>query len=371
MCKYLPFIVVGFVLALACVGGMEQAASTESEEQTLESSNELEPDETRTVSIFQKARDSVVYITNIGRRRYNPLASFFVMPDSSEIPQGTGSGFIWDEEGHIVTNFHVINNYSSLMVKLPDHSDWEAEVVGYSPDKDMAVLKINAPKEKLKPLEIGTSSHLQVGQKVLAIGNPFGLDQTLTTGVVSALDRQIKSITNRTITGVIQTDAAINPGNSGGPLLDSKGRLIGINTAIMSPSGSSAGIGFAVPVDTVKKVIPQLIKYHGIIRPGLGVTFLNDQKARSQGIEGLVIWDVPPRSSAAEAGLEGVTPVGWNQYAIGDIIVGIDKWIVRNSDDYMTIMEKYEIGAEVTVHLLRQGKDKDKVTLRLQQEDIR
>ncbi|MHC4942386.1 MAG: S1C family serine protease [Planctomycetota bacterium] len=365
MWRYVPFTILGFILALACVGGVEQASSSNSAPQEPDLS-ELDPEEARTVSVFRKACCSVVYITNMGKRRHRDIFSMFLAPDSTEIPQGSGSGFMWDDEGHIVTNFHVIRNASSLTVMLPDQTSWEAEVVGVAPDKDMAVLRIDAPVDKLKPIQVGTSENLQVGQKVMAIGNPFGLDQTLTTGIVSALGRQIKSVTGRTILDVIQTDAAINPGNSGGPLLDSKGRLIGINTAIVSPTGSSAGIGFAVPVITVNKIVPQLIKYHGVIRPGLQITMVDDWRAMREGIEGVIIKSVEPGSAAARAGLEGWAPMGRNYYAIGDVIIGVDKWRVRNSDELQTALEKFEIGDEITVHVLRGGKDREEVDVVLE-----
>ncbi|HTS03462.1 MAG TPA: trypsin-like peptidase domain-containing protein, partial [Thermoanaerobaculia bacterium] len=201
---------------------------------------DLASDEKATIELFQRCSPSVVYITTLARRPVN----FFEM---TEVAQGTGSGFVWDRQGHIVTNFHVIENSDSLVVTLADQSNWKATLVGAEPDKDLAVLRIGAPEAKLPPILVGTSHDLKVGQKVFAIGNPFGLDETLTTGIVSALGRTIESVTGRKIQDVVQTDAAINPGNSGGPLLDSAGRLIGVNTQIASPSGASAGIGFAVP----------------------------------------------------------------------------------------------------------------------------
>ncbi|MBM4297498.1 MAG: trypsin-like serine protease, partial [Deltaproteobacteria bacterium] len=206
---------------------------------------ELRGDEKSTIALFKQASPAVVNITAIGVERDMFTLNLY------QIPQGTGSGFVWDTTGNIITNFHVIQNADAAQVTLADQSNWKARVVGVAPDKDLAVLKIDAPANKLQPIPIGTSKDLQVGQSVFAIGNPFGLDQTLTTGIISALNREIESVTRRPIQGVIQSDAAINPGNSGGPLLDSAGRLIGVNTAIYSPSGASAGIGFAIPVDTV------------------------------------------------------------------------------------------------------------------------
>lgn len=222
---------------------------------------ELASDEQTTIELFRNASPSVVYITPLAlvtdRYRLNVY----------EIPQGTGSGFVWDEEGHIITNSHVIQGANAARVTLADGTKWEARLAAADRNQDLAILHINAPRDSLQPIAIGTSSGLQVGQKVFAIGNPFGLDQTLTTGIISALGREIPTGPERVIRGVIQTDAAINPGNSGGPLLDSAGRLIGVNTAIYSPSGSSAGIGFAVPVDTVNRVASELLRRGRIVRP--------------------------------------------------------------------------------------------------------
>jgi S1-C subfamily serine protease len=251
---------------------------------------DLAADEKSTIELFERCSPSVVYISPLVRavRR-----TFLGYVDGGVVESGTGSGFVWDEQGHVVTNFHVIKNASGAMVTLPDNTRYPADIIGYWPDNDLAVLRIDAPREKLQPITVGTSSDLRVGQKVFAIGNPYGLDFTLTTGIVSALNREIRAVTGDKIGGVIQTDAAINPGNSGGPLLDSAGRLIGVNTAIFSQSGSSAGIGFAVPVDTVNAVVPQLIAHGKIIRPGLGVSIASDQLA-------------PPPPPARRAGDERV-----------------------------------------------------------------
>ncbi|MGH7811140.1 MAG: S1C family serine protease, partial [Candidatus Binatia bacterium] len=226
---------------------------------------ELMAGEKSIITLFKQASPAVVNITTLGVERD------LITLNQYQIPQGTGSGFVWDTTGNVITNFHVILNADAAQVTLSDQSNWRARVVGVAPDKDLAVLKIDAPANKLQAIPIGTSKDLQVGQSVFAIGNPFGLDQTLTTGVISALNREIESVTRRPIQGVIQSDAAINPGNSGGPLLDSAGRLIGVNTAIYSPSGASAGIGFAIPVDTVNRIVPELIRSGKITRPGLGV----------------------------------------------------------------------------------------------------
>ena len=310
---------------------------------------DLAADERATIELFRQASPSVVYITSLARRRDIFSLNLF------EIPQGTGSGFVWDQNGHIITNFHVIQGASGARVTLADQSGWDAKLVGAAPDQDLAVLYINAPKQQLAPMTIGTSSDLQVGQKVFAIGNPFGLDQTLTTGIISALGREINAVTDRTISGVIQTDAAINPGNSGGPLLDSAGRLIGVNTAIYSPSGLSAGIGFAVPVDTVNRVVPQLIRHGRIIRPGLGVRIADDATARRFGLQGVLIMQIEKGSAAEAAGLQGTTRDAEGRLLLGDVIVGINADPITTSHDLMNILEKYTVGTTVTLAVLRLG----------------
>ncbi|MGL4555045.1 MAG: S1C family serine protease, partial [Gemmataceae bacterium] len=241
------------------------------------------------IQVYKDARPAVVHITSLD------LRSGGLRMNAQEVPKGTGSGFIWDDAGHVVTNFHVIQAAQGARVTLADGTTYRARLVGSAPDKDLAVLKIDAPAEALRPIPVGTSDDLQVGQLVYAIGNPFGLDQTLTTGVISALGREINStVEGRSIQGVIQTDAAINPGNSGGPLLDSSGRLIGVNTAIYSPSGSSAGIGFAIPVDEVNRAVPQLIRSGKVTRPSLGVQVAADQLADQLGVKGALVLRAVP-----------------------------------------------------------------------------
>jgi S1-C subfamily serine protease len=305
-----------------------------------------------TIALFRQASPSVVYITTttVALHRY-----FFNL-NLAEIPQGSGSGFIWDRHGHIITNYHVIQDASRAKVTLADHSEWDAQLVGTEPSKDLAVLAINAPPHLLTPIAIGASSDLLVGQKVFAIGNPFGLDQTLTTGIISALGREITADNGRTITGVIQTDAAINPGNSGGPLLDSASRLIGVNTAIYSPSGSSAGIGFAVPVDVVNRVVPQIIRYGRVIRPGLGVRIADDATAQRLNLPGILILQNEPGSAAAAAGLRGTTRDAAGRLVLGDIIVGINDDPIETADDLLNALEKYQVGDTVRVDIIRQNK---------------
>lgn len=314
----------------------------------VEARGDLASDEKTTIEIFRNAAPSVVYITSIAVRRN--LFSLNVY----EIPQGTGSGFIWDKQGRIVTNFHVISDASRLEVTLADRSSWKAVLVGAAPDRDLAVLQISAPAAKLQPIAIGESANLLVGQKVFAIGNPFGLDQTLTTGIVSALGREITAVTGRTIHDVIQTDAAINPGNSGGPLLDSAGRLIGVNTAIYSPSGASSGIGFAVPVGEVNRVVPQIISKGKLIRPGLGIALANRRLTEELGLEGVMILKVQPGSSAEKAGLRGTTQAR-DGLVLGDLILAVNGKKIADYNSLRDELERYEVGEKVVLTLMRDG----------------
>jgi S1-C subfamily serine protease len=320
---------------------------------------DLSPEEQATITVFEKAARSVVFIANTAMQR-DPW-SFNVL----EVPQGSGTGFVWDKLGHVVTNFHVVYQADAITVTLSDRTEYKATVVGADPDHDVAVLRIRAPETSLQPVTIGNSQSLRVGQKVLAIGNPFGLDHTLTTGVVSALGRTIRSMSNRTIEGVIQTDAAINPGNSGGPLLDGAGRLIGVNTQIVSPSGAFAGIGFAVPVDTVVRIVPELIKHGKLIRPGLGVSLVPDAMARRWGVRGLVIGKVSRGSAAERAGLRGAREAGMGRIELGDIIVAVDGKTIETIDDLMDVMEQHKVGDTVTVDYLR-GNRRQQVRVTLQ-----
>ena len=309
---------------------------------------DLAEDEKNTIELFQTTSASVVYITTTELRK-----NFFSL-NIYEIPTGTGSGFIWDREGRIVTNYHVLEDASRVMVTLADQSSWKAALVGVAEDKDLAVLQISAPAERLSPIAIGESQNLLVGQKVFAIGNPFGLDQTITAGIVSALGREIKSVSGRTIQGVVQTDAAINPGNSGGPLLDSAGRLIGVNTAIYSPSGTNAGIGFAVPVDVVNRVVPELILHGRVVRPGIGVAVANAGVARRFQINGVLVIGVEPGSSAESAGIRPTRRKG-GEIILGDIIESVNKKTISSYDDLRNELDRYRVDDEVTLGLLRNG----------------
>ena len=309
---------------------------------------ELAATEMTTIEIFERASPAVVYITTLERRRSGRL-SFNV----HDIPKGTGSGFVWDDRGHVVTNFHVVAEGNAFRVTLADQSSFEATLIGAEPSKDLAVLRVKGAG--LPPLPIGTSADLRVGQSVYAIGNPFGLDHTLTTGVVSALGREIKAANGRTIGDVVQTDAAINPGNSGGPLLDSAGRLIGVNTAIYSPSGGSSGIGFAVPVDTVRRVVPQLIEFGRVIRPGLGVSLVADATQRRLGLAGPMIASVQPGSPAAHAGLRGPSEGRLGRIVMGDVVTHVDGKRTPTADALLGVLEDSEVGEAVEVTVRRGG----------------
>jgi S1-C subfamily serine protease len=315
---------------------------------------DLAADEEATIELFARASPSVVYIST--RRRVFDYWSRDVM----SVPRGTGSGFIWDNRGHVVTNFHVIQGASEADVRLNDGRTYKAALVGTSAMHDLAVLRIDVPFDKPPAVPIGTSSDLKVGQKVFAIGNPFGLDYTLTSGLVSALDRTLSERGGVTIRHLIQTDAAINPGNSGGPLLDSAGRLIGINTAIYSPSGAYAGIGFAVPVDTVNRIVPELIAEGEYRGPSLGVVLdekLNDLVASRTGIEGVVVLKVEPDSGAELAGLRGTTIDRSGALLLGDIITAIDDDKVDAVQDIVQALDERRIGDEVLLTVTRDGRE--------------
>jgi len=310
----------------------------------------LAPDEQANIDLFKRTSPSVVHITTLATQR--DLFSMNVM----QVPRGTGSGFVWDDSGHIVTNFHVIQGGTGAKVTLADQSTFDARLVGAFPDRDLAVLKIDAPKAKLPPIAIGSSRELLVGQRVYAIGNPFGLDQTLTTGIVSALNREIESFNGRTIRGVVQTDAAINPGNSGGPLLDSAGRLIGVNTQIASPSGASAGIGFAIPVDEVNRIVPRVIRDGRFVRPAIGVTAGPPELTRALKLpRGVAIVQVGNGTPAARAGLQAFRRGDRGDVVPGDVITAINDEPVGDLDDMLAALEKHQPGDNVTFTVWRNG----------------
>ncbi len=317
----------------------------------------LRPDERATVELFERTSPSVVYITTLARR-----TDWFGRPLGGEVPQGTGTGFLWDDEGHVITNAHVVRGGSAVEVVTYDQTTYDAEWVGGSASHDLAVLRIDAPSSALRPVTVGDSGALRVGQSVYAIGNPFGLSATLTTGIVSALGRRIEGLDGTPIEDVIQTDAAINTGNSGGPLLDSAGRLIGVNTQIASPSGASAGVGFAVPINTVRRVVPQIINTGEYTPPRLGITmdsrgYLSRFVLGRLRTAGVLVVSVVRGSGAADAGLRGteVSRNGRRVTQVGDVIQAIDGEPVTSQGELRAVLDRYRPGADVTVTILRDG----------------
>jgi len=305
-----------------------------------------------TISLFEDAAPSVVYITTTA------VHQDYWSRNVYEIPAGTGSGFIWDDRGYIVTNYHVIKDTYKAKVTLSDQTTWDATVVGIEPRKDLAVLKIES-STKLKPIPVGTSHNLKVGQSVFAIGNPFGLDQTLTTGIISALGREIQSVARIPIRDVIQTDAAINPGNSGGPLLDISGRLIGVNTAIASPSGAYSGIGFSVPVDIVNWVVPDLIQYGVVKRPVLGIELVQQQVIDRMELKGALVMDVAKGSGAAEGGLQPTRRTSTGDFIMGDLIIEVNGDPIESNNDLLLTLEKYKPGEQILLKVKRKQQTTD------------
>jgi len=322
--------------------------------------SELSASEKNTIDAFKRISPSVVSVAN--KAIIRDLFSMRLY----EVPRGAGSGFMWDKKGHIISNFHVVYQASAVQVTLKDGTSYDAEVVGADPDHDIAVLKIKAPAEALTPIPVGSSADLQVGQNVMAIGNPFGLDTSLSVGIVSALGRTMNAMTGKQIFDVIQTDAAINPGNSGGPLLDSAGRLIGMNAAIMTTSGSYAGVGFAVPVDTVRRIVPQLIANGKVKRAGIGVQIVPDSIMQHAGLEGAAVLKTVPQSAAAKAGLQGIKETRGGDLMFGDILVDVDGTAIRSNDDFLAIMDRHQAGDKIKVTYAR-NKEKHTVQITIQE----
>ena len=344
-------LIFSLVLGFALARWLERRANPAVDERPVTARGDLAAEEKTNIELFRRDSPSVVFITT-QRQETNPWGWPF-----RQNTEGIGSGFIWDQAGDIVTNFHVVQGANSASVKLAgEDTAYEAELVGVDPANDLAVLRIQAPKEKLRPIPIGASGDLQVGQKVYAIGNPFGLDQTLTTGIVSALGRTIEGAGGRPIGNVIQTDAAINPGNSGGPLLDSAGRLIGVNTAISSPSRASAGVGFAIPVDTVNRVVAQIIAG---TKTDTGVV-INDQATRlvyrRLRVPGALVWDVQPGSPAARAGLRPTRQAPNSSIIPGDIVQRVGNTAVRTAEEFHNALSRYKAGDTVPLTVWRDGK---------------
>jgi S1-C subfamily serine protease len=353
-----PLILLSGLLAIVALWGIVSTRRVEAAPRPVTPRGELSPEERSNIDVFERWKGSVVFISTSNR-----VVDFWTRNVMS-VPRGTGSGFVWDEEGHIVTNVHVIAGAAEATLKLAVGRDYPATLVGASPAHDIAVLKISPTGKGLVPVALGSSHDLRVGQKVFAIGNPFGLDWSLTTGIVSALDRSLDNDRGGVIRHLIQTDAAINPGNSGGPLLDSAGRLIGVNTAIYSPSGASAGVGFAVPVDTVNRVVPELIARGHYSPPSLGIEvddMLSRAIANEIGVEGVaVLRGSPP--------FRGARPAARNSIVPGDVILSIEGKEVLNSAQLAAILDDYKVGEEVRVEVWREGK-RMQLTARLEAEE--
>jgi S1-C subfamily serine protease len=351
--RLLAWSIVAIILLWQFLPWMERAlVRMTAEPRPIQARGELATDEQATIALFERVSPSVVYIST-RQRVVNPWTR-----DITSVPRGTGSGFFWDELGHIVTNNHVIEGASEAWVRLNDGRSYRAVRVGASPSHDLAVLRVNVPFDPGPAVAIGTSEDLKVGQKVFAIGNPFGLDYSLTSGIVSALNRSLEDADGSVIENLIQTDAAINPGNSGGPLLDSAGRLIGVNTAIYSPSGAYAGIGFAVPVDTINRVVPRLVADGRYVRPGLGILVdpdINRIVAAELGIDGVVVLGVSRGSVAEAAGLEPGRFDGSGNLTPGDVIIGIDERPVDTVSALLGILDDYRVGDRVSISLWRGG----------------
>jgi len=340
-------------------------ASTSAQPRAVTPRDPMASDEQATIDLFERSKGSVVFIST-RQQVVDPWTR-----NVFTAPQGTGSGFVWDDNDHVVTNYHVIAGASEAWVRLNDGRDYNATLVGASRDHDLAVLHINVPNNHPLPLPVATSRELKVGQRVFAIGNPFGLDWTLTTGIISALDRSLSEENGVTIEHLVQTDAAINPGNSGGPLLDSAGRLIGITTAIYSPSGAYAGVGFAVPVDLINRIVPKLIATGRYERPSLGVGTdegWNETIARHTKLEGVAVLQVAPGGGAEAAGLRAARQDRRGDVEIGDIIIAIDNKAVSTPSELNSILDEHEIGDTVQITVMRDGK---KLNARIQLQSAR
>lgn len=319
-------------------------------------------EEKQNISIFENVKDSVVFISI-----HQEVVDHWRM-STIDVPQGAGSGFVWNRDGYIVTNYHVIMNANKAVVTLKNGSKYNAALVGAAPDYDIAVLKIAPVKHLLKPVDLGTSKDLKVGQTVYALGNPFGLDWTMTKGIISALERSMYASNGTTIQHMIQTDASINPGNSGGPLLNSQGRVIGVNNMILSPSGANAGIGFSIPIDTVKRVVNSIIKKGSYIRPAIGISVsssMNELYKETSGKSGVVVVDVLPNTSAAKSKLRSTYSDHRGHITFGDVIVSLNDKSVESLEDLFGLLDEYESGDTVTLEVIRENKTQ-KVDIELQ-----
>jgi S1-C subfamily serine protease len=346
-------IVLGVYIGQPYIDRMLFSASTP---RAVEPRGNLAEFERTSIELFERISPSVVQVA--------ARASSLAMPQAEGEGGQSGTGFVWDAAGHIVTNDHVVQGADAVAVRFSSGRVLRARVVGTAPNYDLAVLRVDDTRSLPPPIPVGASADLKVGQSVFAIGNPFGLDQSLTTGIISALKRRLPTSAGREISDAIQTDAAINPGNSGGPLLDSAGRVIGVNTAILSPSGTSAGIGFAIPIDVVNRVVPDLIGKGYVPTPGIGIVAASEAAATQAGADGVVIVRTVPGSSAERAGLRGVDP---STGRIGDVIVSVNGKPVRRLPDLIRELERVGVGNKVTLAIKRDGRD---LTIDLEIMDI-
>ena len=344
-------VVVALLVVLAVYVGqpyVDRLLFSASAPRAVEPRGNLSDLERSTIALFERDSPSVVQV--VAR-----AAALETSPSEGEGGQAqSGTGFVWDAAGHIVTNNHVVEGTEAVAVRFASGRVSRATIVGTAPNYDLAVLRVSDTKSLPPPIAIGTSEDLKVGQSVFAIGNPFGLDQSLTTGIISALKRRLPTAGGREISNVIQTDAAINPGNSGGPLLDSAGRVIGVTTAIISPSGTSAGIGFAIPIDIVNRVVPEIIRKGYVPTPGIGIVAANEEAATRAGVEGVVVVRTVPGSSAERAGLRGIDP---NARTLGDVIVGVNGKPVHRLPDLTEELERIGVGKRITLAIKREGRD--------------
>jgi S1-C subfamily serine protease len=339
-------VVVGVYVGQPYLDRLLYSATTP---RTVEPRGSLSDLERSTIALFEHASPSVVQVVGTAGGALEAAQS-----EGEGVPAQTGTGFIWDKAGHIVTNNHVVAGTDELAVRLASGQVLRAQLVGTAPNYDLAVIQVEATHDLPPPIAIGTSDDLKVGQLAFAIGNPFGLDQSLTTGVISALKRHLPTSAGREIANVIQTDAAINPGNSGGPLLDSAGRVIGVNTAILSPSGTSAGIGFAIPIDVVNRVVPQIIGKGHVPTPGIGIVAGNETAATRAGVEGVAVVRTAPGSPAERAGLVDLDPDG----GLGDVIVAVNNKPVHRLPDLIDELERVGVGNKVTLRVKRGGQER-------------
>jgi 2-alkenal reductase len=345
-------IVAGVLVALT-LSNIRYSPWTNTVARTVDQRGPLSEAERANIELFERVSPSVVQVAARSAAA-NPLAEY----EGGEGAAGaaSGTGFVWDNAGHVVTNNHVVQNGSEVAVRFASGEVAQAEIIGVAPNYDLAVLRIKNARQLPPPVALGSSSELKVGQSAFAIGNPFGLDQSLTSGIISALKRRLPTSSGRESTNVIQTDTAINPGNSGGPLLDSAGRLIGVNTAIISPSGSSAGIGFAVPVDIVNRVVPELIKNGRVPTPGIGIVAASEAVSTRLGIEGVIIVRTAPGSPAERAGIRGVD---FGSGALGDVIVQADGKPVHRLSDLTDQIEQIGAGKSIRISLKRGSQTRD------------